>query len=289
MDDVAMKDYSSEAHYEKVLDFCAEQDIRGTFFVVPRSGGLELTEKADYIRLLQRAMREGHEVGQHGLDHDRFEAGIPPQMILDLPHEGPTREYLANHRDELTERHTVEALRGMLKSGRDIISNAIGFAPVGFRGPSGATCANLSRAEALNGYRYDSTRMLQKAAWDLLNGVYEKPCPINREIFDSMQPEEDIAEIPGAGEYTWYLDEKNYAVTLELAKHDFHQCLESGIPFVSVSHVSPMQQTEASDDAEIGFEFYREILTYCRQYARQNNINFVSVTLNEICDRLAGN
>ncbi len=289
MDDVAMQDYSTEKHYENVLDFCREQCIKATFFVLPRSGGLPLTEKPEYCKLLKRAMDEGHEIAQHGLEHDRFESGIPPEMILNMPHEAATKKYLADHREELEERHTVEALRAMLVEGRDIISRAVGIVPAGFRAPSAAVCQNLNTAEFLEGYRYDSSIMMQKAAWDLLNGVYEKPYPINRQIFDSMQPEQDIIVIPGAGEYTWYLAGEDFNLTFDLARHDFHKSIEAEIPFVSVSHVSPIQQTASLAESDIGFKFYRKLFAYFKQHLESAGISFKSITLSEASVSIAKN
>lgn len=288
MDDIAMADYSTEAHFERTLDFCREQNIKATFFVLPRSGGADLRQKPGYIALCKRAIAEGHELSQHGLDHDRFEAGIPPQMILDLPHEGPTRAYLATHRNELAERHTIPALRAMLAEGRQIMVDAIGVTPVGFRGPSAAICPNLHPAQALEGYLYDSTIMMQSGAWDLLNDKYTGPAPVSRDIFNSAQDHPALQVLSGTGEYTWYLDESKYAVTMELAKYDFHRCLEEGIPFISVAHVSPMFLTGLHGaESEIGAKFYRELLAYCRKVVAGKGMQFTSMTLAQYAIRTA--
>lgn len=277
MDDVAMKDYSSETHFAKVIDFLNEWEIKGTFTVVPRSGGLELTEKTEYIKLLKRAMREGHEIAQHGLDHDRFEAGTPPQMVLDLPNEGDTREYLAKYPEKVKARHTVKALREMLSTGRKIIEDAIGFKCMGFRAPSVARCENLMLALAQEKYLYDSGISLQKAAWDLINNCYVTPHAITKTKYDY-----DIAELVKTGEYTWYLTKEKYNTAMEIAKHDFHQCLALDMPFITNSHVSPLLQNEDWSESEIGLQFYREFFTYCKKYCNLNKINFVSVTMLEV-------
>lgn len=286
MDDIAMVDYSTEAHFTKTLDLLHELDLRGTFFVLPRSGGADLRRKPGYIALLERAVSEGHEIGQHGLDHDRFEAGIPPQMILDMVHEAPTREYLRTHRKEIDARHTLPALTRMIREGRSIIEEATGIQPVGFRGPSGAHCPNLHPALAAQGFTYDSTIMMQSGAWDLLNNCYTGPAPINRAIWQSAQNTPGFLVVPGAGEYTWYLPPENFDITMSLAKHDFHQCLEAGIPFVSVAHVSPIWQTGFDgNDSDIGARFYRELITYCREQVRQRGMKFTSLTLAEFTNR----
>jgi hypothetical protein len=177
-------------------------------------------------------------------------------------------------------------LSGMLSEGRRIIQKSAGAAPEGFRAPCAAVCPNLLKAEIIEGYIYDSSVMMQKTAWDMLNGKYVKPRAITKEIFDSLQIEEGIMVIPGAGEYTWYLNKSAYPSFLELAKHDFRQCLYAGIPFVSLSHVSPIQQTSALENSETGFDFYRELLKYARRYAEKKGFCFSSVTMAEACRRL---
>jgi hypothetical protein len=124
--------------------------------------------------------------------------------------------------------------------------------------------------------------MMQSGAWDLLNGVYTAPAPINRDIFDAAGEATDLTVIPGAGEYTWYLDESRYAVTMDLAKYDFHKSLEAGIPFVSVAHVSPMWQTAALGESSLGATFYRELIAYCRQYLAAAGIAFKSLALQDV-------
>jgi hypothetical protein len=158
---------------------------------------------------------------------------------------------------------------------------------VGFRGPSAAICPNLHPAEALEGFAYDATVMMQTGAWDILNNKYTGPAPITRAIFDSAQDHPDLLTISGTGEYTWYLDDAHYALTMELAKHDFHACFDAGIPFVSVAHVSPMFQTELhGSESEIGVRFYRELLRYCRDYVQGKGVRFTSMTLQQYTNRV---
>src|SRR5262245_27956437 len=98
VDDVCLEGFSSEEHMVSLLRFFQELNVRATFFIVPRAEGVPLGSRPRYVELLQQAAAEGHAVAQHGLEHDRFETGIPPRMVLDLPHEGPARERLARDR-----------------------------------------------------------------------------------------------------------------------------------------------------------------------------------------------
>ena len=273
-----MEGYSTESHMENVLRFCAEEDIKATFFVVPRFNGERLQPGGEYSKVFRNALQAGHAFGQHGLDHDRFQLGFPPKMILDLPHEGPAREYLAPHRDEIERSLTVDNLRALLREGRTILEDALGQTVDGFRAPCLGICDNLFTALEAEGYAYDSSQCFQRGAWDLINGKDPEICPITREMFDSYQVPGRMRTFPLSAEYTWYLTRDKYDAFLQLAKHDFDACLSAGIPFVPVCHVSPVQEGEA----DCGFDLHRELLAYARRAAEERGKRFVSTTLSEL-------
>jgi hypothetical protein len=77
--------------FAELLDFLAEQQVPGTFFVVPAAGGKSLAEKPRWRALLDRALEAGHDLQLHGFTHDSaFEFGVPPDFILDImPEERP--------------------------------------------------------------------------------------------------------------------------------------------------------------------------------------------------------
>jgi peptidoglycan/xylan/chitin deacetylase (PgdA/CDA1 family) len=281
VDDVAYDGYSTEEHLGNVLEFCADQELKATWFVVPRCGGHELGDRPGYVRALRQAGHDGHEVAQHGLDHDRFECGIPPAMVLELPHEGPARAHLAAHRAEIEAALSVEALRARLRTGRRILERALGTPVVGFRAPCLSTCPNLFRAIAAEGYRYDSSKCLQPAAWDLINGRLDAaPHPISRETFVQMQ-EPGLAVLPLTAEYAWYLRAEAFPATLALSRYDFGACLEAGIPFVCLCHVSPVQEGAGNR----GFDLFRELVSEARARTAAAGARFISTTLATACER----
>ena len=145
-DDIGLNGYSTPKHLEKLLNFWDEQGLKGTLFVVPRSNNKELGQMTEYVELLNYAAENGHEIAQHGLDHTRFQTGIPPKMVLDLPHEGPAREYLSGHREEIDKNNSIENLRVVLREGRDILEPALQIDIKGFRAPCLSTCKNLFKA-----------------------------------------------------------------------------------------------------------------------------------------------
>jgi peptidoglycan/xylan/chitin deacetylase (PgdA/CDA1 family) len=279
VDDVAMEGYSTEPHLENVLQFCAKEDIKATFFVVPRFNGRALQAGGAYSSVLAQALAAGHAIAQHGLDHDRFQFGIPPKMVLDLPHEGPARAYLAEHRKEIERSLKLDNLRALLRQGRAILEDALGRSVDGFRAPCLSVCDNLFAALEAEGYRYDSSRCLQPGAWDLINGK-EHPVvhPITRERFDAFQTGGRMRLFPLTAEYTWYLTRDKFDAFLNLAKHDFDACMNADIPFVPICHVSPIQEGEG----DCGFALHRELIAYARESAKRQGRRFISATLAEV-------
>jgi len=229
-------------------------------------------------------MAEGHEVAQHGLEHDRFEFGIPPSMILELPHEGQARERLARERIAIEAALEVGPIRRRLACGRQILQDALQKEMVGFRAPCLAICGNLFQALEAERYAYDSSRHFQEAGWDILNGKEPiEPRPVTRKIFDGFQYSPRIRSLPLTTDYTWYLPRKNFAVTLNLAKHDFMACLDADIPFVTLSHVSPIQEGEGDS----GFEFYRQLVAFSREQAAHRGEELMLPPLAEASSRLS--
>jgi len=282
VDDVGYDGYSSEEHLARYLDFCDEQGLKSTLLTVPLYGEQDFRKRAGYIDLLKNAIADGHEVAQHGLRHDRFETGVPPPFIMALPHEGPARERLANDRETIDRENSVEKIRQRLALGRGILEDALGQKVAGFRGGAGSSCPNLFVALEEEGYTWDSTRIVQEAGWDLIQGILDTPPqPITRERFDRLQFPGALKELPLTTDYTWYLTKDKYQASLELAKHDLAACIEAGIPFIPVSHISPIIECESG----CGFELYRELVAHAKELAADKGLLLSFVTMTQACGR----
>ena len=284
VDDVCLEGYSTEEHMARLLAFYREEGVHATFFTVPRAEGIPLTRRPGYVDLLKQAAAEGHAVGQHGLEHDRFETGIPPKMILDLPHEGPARERLANDRAGIEAGLQVDALRERLSTGRRILEDALDFEIPGFRAPCLSICDNLFDALEAEHFRWDSSRHFQDAGWDILNGKEPiVPLPITRERFDASQYPGRMYTFPLTAEYTWYPTWDKFEIEMDLARHDFTACMQAGIPFVPVCHVSPVHQGAEG----CGYEFYRRLLSFAREQAAANGEELQLLNLTEALQQAA--
>jgi peptidoglycan/xylan/chitin deacetylase (PgdA/CDA1 family) len=220
-----------------------------------------MTARPGYIRLLRRAIADGHEVAQHGLSHDRFEVGIPPAMILELPHEAENRRRLIEERDAIMKDLQVEPIRQRLAQGRLILREALAADILGFRAPALQWCDALPQALRAEGYRYDSSRYLQATGWNLIRGELDTLAqPITREHFLAVQPAGGPVELPLTTDYTWYLTRERYAPTWRLARHDIRACHDAGIPLVTLSHVAPMLE----GDPECGLRLLRALIAETR-------------------------
>jgi len=278
VDDVAYEGYSSADHLRTLIDFCRAEDLKGTWFVVPLVNGKELEEQAGYVEILKEATVRGDEVAQHGLEHERFETGIPPPMILALPHEGASGKRLETDREAIEAELTVERIRERLRRGRDILTRALGREVAGFRAGALSTCDNLYDALEAERYDWDSSKALQESAWDLIVGRENVvPREITRARFERMQPPGALRVLPLSAEYTWYLKQDQYSAFLELAKHDFAACLDARIPFVPVCHVSPILEGEG----DIGLQLHRELLAFARATAAERGVDLEFRTLSE--------
>lgn len=278
VDDIGLDGYSSEKHLNQLLDFCDKHRVKATLFAVPDVEGKRMDKRSGYVAILRDAIQRGHEVAQHGLQHERFEIGIPPEMIMILPHEGPARKFLAENRHNLAAEHSVEKIRTKLRLGREILENAIGKAIKGFRAPSLQSCTNMFIALAEENYEYDSSTCLQEAGWDLLNNIDYVPREITRTRFFQMQKSANMNELPLTTDYVWYLKEEKFDRALALAIHDYEACVAAAIPFVPVCHVSPI--FEGDDD--LGFEFYRCLFAHMTEHSSSNSFAVKSMTLDEI-------
>ena len=278
VDDICLEGYSTEKHLNEILDFCDENKVKSTLFTVPVADGISLEKRPGYIKVLKDAIKRGHEVAQHGLEHDRFEIGIPPEMIMMLPHEGPARKFLAENRDKLKLEHTVEKIHKKLQTGKDILEQCLSIEIEGFRAPAGQYCPNMYKVLVEDGYAYDSSEIFQKGGWDLINGIDAPWQKFSWERFLSIQKGASLLEMPITAEYTWYLKQEKYDKALALAIHDFEACLKSGVPFTPVCHVSPIHE----GDEGLGFKLYRELF----EYMRNTDCKLTAKTMSEACKKI---
>lgn len=161
---------------------------------------------------MRKAQEEGHCFAQHGIRHNRFELGVPPAMILDLPHEAENRRYASEHRKDLEQEHSIANCRARLKQGRDILENALGFRIEGFRAPALQESPGMFAALAEGGYKFDSSACLQETGWDYIQGNMEvPPRAITRERYEALRRKSGCPIFPLTTDYTWYLTKEKYA------------------------------------------------------------------------------
>ena len=264
VDDVALADWCKVENFRKLIDFFDDEGIPATFFVVPmdEESGLPFNElPGGYVEIIQAAQQRGHAFAQHGLCHNRFELGIPPDMILDLPHEVENKRYARENAEALAKEHSTENCRATLRKGREILEKALGFPIRGFRAPALQESPGMFQALFEEGYFFDSSACLQETGWDyILDRMDVPPREITRERWQQLRRKFQGCLLPLTCDYTWYLTPEKYAAAMRLAQHDFRQSIEADIPFVTVCHVDPVFEGE-------GIRFLHELFEFARNEA----------------------
>ncbi|OQA80665.1 MAG: Polysaccharide deacetylase [Lentisphaerae bacterium ADurb.Bin242] len=279
VDDVALRHWSTVENFRRLVKFLSEEKAPAAFFVVPVD---EETDKPfneafpEYVPAIREAHAKGFCFAQHGLRHNRFEFGIPPDMILDLPHEAENKRYAAENRAKLAAEHTPANLVPRLRQGREILEKALGFAIEGFRAPALQESPGMFEALALEDYKFDSSACLQETGWDYLLGRAEvPPREITRERWLALRKKSAVPILPLTCDYTWYLSEENFNRMFELAKHDYLACREASVPFVTVCHVDPVWNG-------CGIRLLSSLFAFARRDALEKGYELVFETLDKI-------
>lgn len=280
VDDVALAHWYCEKNFRNLIAFFDENGVKATFFVVPVD---EESEKPFYEvfpelpEIIKAARANGHAFGQHGIRHNRFELGVPPAMVLDLPHETENKRYAAENKEALAADHCVENCRARLKSGRDILEKALGFPIRGFRAPAIQTSKGMFQALS-EAYDYDSSVVWQETGWDYLTGHTEvAPREMDMVRYQSIVGLCEGIEFPLSCDYTWILPPERYDLTFELAKHDIDICIKLDLPFVTVAHVDPVYDGE-------GIRMLKDIYAYAKEAAEKAGKELEFVTLEQLAD-----
>ena len=261
VDDVALKGWCKPENFRHLIEFFRSEAVPATFFVVPideESDKPFYTLSSDYLPIIREAAQAGFDFEQHGLRHNRFELGVPPAMVLDLPHEVENKRWAAANREFLEKDHCVENCRARLRQGRTILEDAFGFGISGFRAPALQESPGMFAAIAAEGYRFDSSNVLQPTGWDyILDKMDVPPREITRAVWESLRAKSSGLMLPLTCDYTWYLTPEKYDKTMKLAEHDLDACLAADIPFVTVCHVDPVHEGE-------GLRFLHELYELVR-------------------------
>ena len=261
--------------FAELLDFLDEQAVPATFFVVPNGDGQPLDHKAEWLRLLGRALESGHDLEHHGFDHGScFEFGVPPTFMLDILPPDVQATY-AQTPERYTGQHDYDRLRDKLLQGRAILSRVFGYTPRGFRAPCLAMCDDAYRALRDLDFRWSSNAVVNPMGWRYINRDYNAG--------ESWQPtvpphpyqaHGGLTEAPMHSEYTWYLTPDDVDRHYALIRADFDRTRAEGGAFVVLSHYFAMTGQWAA-----GQEVYRRLFAHARE---TGDVRFV--TLSQLVD-----
>lgn len=236
--------------FAELLDFLAEQEVPGTFFVVPAAGDQSLATKPRWLALLDRALAAGHELQLHGYNHgSAFEFGVPPPFILDIMPEAKA----ATAPDYATLAHK-------LARGRDILAGILGYAPRGFRAPFLAVCDGQYQALHDLGFQWSSNEVVNPAGWRYIKREYGTAEPWQRaRPGRPRRHPSGVIETPVYSEYSWYLTDADVEPHFQLARGDFDQARACGDAFVVLSHYYAMTGRWSA-----GLQVYRRLFDHAR-------------------------
>ncbi len=256
--------------FAELLDFLDDQQVPGTFFVVPNAGGQPLHTKPEWMELLQRALASGHELAHHGYTHETpFEFGVPPSFMLDII---PTaQDRWQNNRTSVTPLHAPNVLRTKLEAGQEIFQRALGFTPTGFRSPCLGMCDNTYTTLASLGFQWSSNQVINPMGWRYINREYTADESWVAEL--PPRPHHHpagLTEIPMHSEYTWYLEANDIDRHFALARNDFEHARHNGDPFVALSHYYAMTGQWAA-----GLRVYERLIAHART---QGDVHFVTLS-----------
>ncbi len=256
------------------LEFLAEMDVPGTFFVVPQRSIGTIDQDNELMELLLSARSQGHELHQHGMQHDPFECGVPETWMMAFSPAVAAR--FDTDRLELEKLHTVEALTDVIGQGREIWRRAFGEDSTGFRPGWGAFCGNLYRALAQLGFSWTSSRIVNLTSWLWCQGQWDRDVAFRENMTPTPYPVLDtgVWEIPmSGGEYAFGVpdDSSRMDMMVKLALREFDWCYEKQIPFIMVSHWHGLEKNNAS-----GYRVHRTFLDQVRETGKAE-----FMTLNE--------
>jgi peptidoglycan/xylan/chitin deacetylase (PgdA/CDA1 family) len=246
--------------FRELLDFLATQKVPATFFVVPHTGGKPLDEKPEWLDLFQRALSEGHELQLHAFDHgSTFEFGVPPDFMLDIIPDAKAR--WQQEPEVIQAEHTLAKMSEKIARGKEIFVRALGFEPVGFRGPCLSMCDATYQALADHGFRWSSNLVVNPMGWRYINRDYDAGEPWQPDVpSHPFRYKSGVIEVPMISEYTWYLRDEDVERHYALIKDDFDRVHRRGDPFVSLSHYYAM-----TGEWSAGQRVYERLLEHARE------------------------
>jgi peptidoglycan/xylan/chitin deacetylase (PgdA/CDA1 family) len=245
--------------FAELLDFLRDQEVPATFFVVPATRGRPLDEDPVWLRLLERALSEGHELQLHGYNHGAFEFGVPPAFMLDIMPAERAR-WLAEPK-VIGAQHQQALLADMLAKGKDILYRALKLEPVGFRSGCLATCDAMYHALAATGIAWSSNQVVNPMGWRYINRDYGAGDTWQRDVPPwPFRATAGLIELPILSEYTWFLQPEDEERHYQLARGDYDRVRGVGGAFIVLSHYYAMTGKWAT-----GLTVHRRLFEYARE------------------------
>ena len=273
--------------FRRYVAFFREHGVRLTLFVVPQGRGRPLYEDEPWVAALKAARDEGHDLQLHGLTHESFEFGFPPEfMLARSPRVRRIMEDPAQV-ERIRAGLTVGALRDRLERGIEIFRRALGADPIGFRAPVLMVCDEMFEALAQVGLGYDSSMALSPRGWHHITQRFDSTIEETWDITLEWGPfryKSGVVEVPLASEYSAHAAWDEVERRAALMAEEYDRFSERGGVFAPLTHFHSMfghmSYRRAFDEVDVtmelrGAEIYRRFFEHVR---RRGNATFRTLT-----------
>jgi len=248
---------------ELSIRFFDKERVRASFFVIPETPeGRGLAEDPEWLSRARTYEAHGYDYQLHGFRHEGFEFGPPEPWMVRVCGPDAIR---AEEEGFTGMRHlwTDVALRERLLRALAAFERAFARRPEVFRAGCLAAGRDAFRILGEIGLRFDSNKIVNPRAWDLIAQDFGSTRP-----WDPAVPpvpytlNDSVVELPCIGEYAWTLSDETMHWFTDTAEDDMDRVHAAGGLFILMCH---QQRVGGADDLP------RHVLRHIFRYARERH------------------
>lgn len=265
------------APLRRTLEFFTGEDVRATFFAVPRgSDGWRIDLQQEWLEVAHGAERQGHDFQLHGLDHAHCEFGPYPAYIRALGGRDPDAA-LREVEKQFAHTWVRETFAAKLRTAIELFQNAFGRTPRVLRTGALSQTPDLYEAAADVGLRYVSNRVVDPRGWAYIIGNYAQPGDWDEGVPPApYRLTARVIDLPMSSEYAWKMTAEKVEPHLALALEDLDRIYSAGGIFLLICHVQ-----EVGADAPYSRDVLQRLLDAARQ---RHQVTFM--TASELIDEI---
>ena len=248
---------------ERSIRFFEDLGVPASFFVIPEMpDGRGIADDRSWMGRALSYESRGFDYQLHGCRHEGFEFGPPePWMVRICGDDAIAAE--AEGFAGMRPLWTREALRERLLRAVGAFERCFGRRPEVFRAGCLAAGDEAFRVMGEIGLRFDSNKIVNPRAWDLIAGDFDSRRPWDRLVPPfPYRLNDTVIELPCIGEYAWTPSADTLPAFTGLAARDLARVRDSRGTFILMCH----QQKVGDED-----DLPRRVLTEIVQLARSEH------------------